>query len=512
VPLSRRGFLEALAGSAFAWPLVSQAQGTPEADSVFAHGVASGDPGSNGVVIWTRVTPPPALASRNVNVRWEVTTDSPSPLVVRSGATRTSAARDFTVKIDVGGLQPGRPYQYRFTALGESSAVGRTRTLPAMTRQARLAVVSCSNYPAGFFNAYAAIALRQDLDAVVHLGDYIYEFADGVFGDGAGIGREPDPVHETITLDDYRRRYAVYRRDPDLQALHRQHPFIAIWDDHEFADNAWAGGSGSQEIWHAGGWNARRDSALRAYLEWMPIREPRRGASFALYRSFDFGTLATLAMLDTRSDRDGQVNRTDDAGIRDPRRRLMGVRQERWLTDGLMAAKASGTTWSLIGQQVMFSHFTVPGQPIRNPDAWDGYRAERSRVTDLLAQAGNAVVLTGDMHSSWAFDVPRDPWSGYRADTGEGSIAVELIAPAVSSPPYLTADEDRTIGTEIRRSLPHLKYLEGMNRGYLLVDLTPARLEASWHFTPDVRTRSTETRLASTVIVDVNSTRVSTGS
>jgi alkaline phosphatase D len=243
VPLSRRGFIEALAGSAFAWPLVSQAQGTPEADSVFAHGVASGDPGSNGVVIWTRVTPSPALASRNVNVRWEVTTDSPSPLVVRSGATRTSAARDFTVKIDVGGLQPGRPYQYRFTALGESSAVGRTRTLPAMTRQARLAVVSCSNYPAGFFNAYAAIALRQDLDAVVHLGDYIYEFADGVFGDGAGIGREPDPVHETITLDDYRRRYAVYRRDPDLQALHRQHPFIAIWDDHEFADNAWAGGS-----------------------------------------------------------------------------------------------------------------------------------------------------------------------------------------------------------------------------------------------------------------------------
>jgi len=255
----------------------------------------------------------------------------------------------------------------------------------------------------------------------------------------------------------------------------------------------------------------RRAAAMRAYLEWMPIREIGTTESFRLYRSFTFGRLATLAMLDTRSVRDGQVNKTDERGLRDPRRRLMGVPQEQWLSDTLRRATQAGITWSLIGQQVMFSPFDTPGAPVKNPDSWDGYQAERGRVRDLLASVGNAAILTGDVHSSWAFDVPRDPWSGYRADTGDGSIAVELIAPAVSSPPYFMGNEEQTLGTAIRRSLPHLKYLDGEHRGYLLLDVTAARLEASWHVTPDVLRRSPAERTAATLVVEAGSSRLMTG-
>jgi alkaline phosphatase D len=481
-----------------------------EPSGVFLHGVASGDPTADSVVIWTRVTPAPARAAGGARVRWQVTTDAGTPITVRSGWVTTSAARDYTVKVDVRGLAAGRTYRYRFDALGESSVLGKTRTLPAATSHARLAIVSCSNYPAGFFNAYAAIAAREDLDAVVHLGDYIYEFANGVFGDGTSMGRVPDPDHEAVTLDDYRRRYATYRRDPDLQDVHRAHPFIAVWDDHEFADNAWFGGSGSQET-PGTGWSVRRRAATRAYIEWMPVRETGSFESIHLNRSFALGDLATLVVLDTRSARDGQVNPDDGRGLADPRRRLMGARQEQWLADTLRASKQAGARWSLVGQQVMFSPFTVPGLPVKNPDAWDGYQAERARVRDLLASVGNAAILSGDVHSSWAFDVPRDPWNLYRADTGEGSIAVELIAPAVSSEPYFTGNQEGTLGPSIRRSLPHLKFLEGEHRGYLLLDVTAARLEASWHLTPDVSLRSPETRLAATFVVETGSNRLTKG-
>jgi alkaline phosphatase D len=440
---------------------------------------------------------------RSAEVRWQVTTDGPAPRVAARGTATATAARDFTVKVDVRGLESGRAYLYQFEVGGSFSPTGHTRTLPLETARLRLAVVACSNYPAGYFNAYATIAHLDDLDAVVHLGDYIYEFADGDFGDGATLGRYPDPVHEAITLEDYRRRYATYRRDPDLQALHAAHPMIAVWDDHEFADNAWTGGANNHDPWFdEGDWSVRRRAATQAYREWMPVREPSGREPFQLYRSFRFGSLATLAMLDTRTFRNEQVEPADANALRAPRRTLLGPAQEQWLYRTLQTASAAGTVWPLIGQQVMFSPFSEPGTPIRNNDAWDGYQAERGRIREFLGTLAQPVVLTGDMHSSWAFDIPRDPWTGYRAATGDGSLGVELITPAVSSPPYFTPALVDTLAPLLASSLPHLKFMEGQRRGFLLVEASPTRLDATWHFSATVTRRTAATTIGARMAVE----------
>jgi alkaline phosphatase D len=496
MPLTRRDFLAATATIT----LGSRVRGAQApATGAFRHGVASGDPGRNRVVLWTRVTPRVPDAG-SIRVRWELASADEPWQVVRAGTVTTTAARDYTVKVDATGLAPGRPYRYRFMALGETSVVGHTAVPPLDPARLRLAVVSCSNYPAGYFNAYAAIAERDDVDLVLHLGDYVYEFANGVFGDGTPLGRVPDPAHEAVSLGDYRRRYATYRSDPDLQQIHARLPFITVWDDHELADNAWFGGGD--------GWPSRRAAAIRAYLEWMPVREDRDVAADGLYRAFEFGSLATLSVLDARSLRDGQVFGSDRQALGDPRRRVLGARQERWLAERLAERRTRDIAWSLVGQQVMFSPFTPPGQNVRNPDSWDGYQAERARLRELFAAGGNTVVLTGDVHSSWAFDMPLDPWSGYRPDTGEGSRSVELITPAVSSPPYFSGDDERTLGTTIRRSLPHLRYLNGEQRGWLLVDIDRARVEATWLLTPDVTRRSSVVRTGAALTIEAGSNRL----
>lgn len=501
--VTRRHFLRAAGASALVLPAIAgrdvRAQGNP----VFQHGVASGDPLTTRVVLWTRVTPTAAVAGRPVTVRWRVMADGRPSAIVASGTVTTGPDRDFTVKVDAGGLEPGRPYQYAFEALGATSAIGRTRTLPARTTRVRLASVSCSNYPAGFFNAYGALAARDDLDAVLHLGDYIYEFQNGDFGDGTDLKRVPDPVHEAVTLDDYRRRYATYRTDPDLQALHAKVPFIAIWDDHESADNAWSGGAANHDPWNGEGlWSTRRQAAARAYREWMPVREPAAGQPFRLYRSFRFGSLVSLAMLDTRTWRDGQAQPDDIRALQTVRRRLMGAEQEAWLFETMRAASRDAVTWSLVGQQVMFAPFGPIGRRVTNPDAWDGYQAERARLMQLFGTLRNVVVLTGDMHSSWAFDLPPDPWKGYRGDMGIGSVAVEFIAPAVSSPPYFTPEQEARFGPQIRAGLPHLRYFDGVSRGFITYDITPERLLAEFHVSADVQTRSAASERAAAFAVE----------
>ena len=492
--LTRRQFLWTTAAASLSWPLAAQRE-HESPGARFRHGVASGDPLGDRILLWTRITPRDPSANQPITVRWRIAADPELQRIISNGTSETAAARDYTVKVDVGGLTPGATYYYAFDVDGEQSPVGRTKTLPATgTDRMRFALVSCSNYPAGFFNVYASIARRLDLDAIVHVGDYIYEFAEGEYGAGAAINRVPEPPREAITLMDYRLRYATYRTDADLQEAHRLFPFIAVWDDHEICNDAWAGGAINHNPEKGeGDWATRKAAAYKAYLEWMPIREST-DTGIHLYRTFRFGGLVDLLMLDTRGLRDRQVANTDAAGLADPKRTLMGAAQETWLFDQLRASQRAGTPWTLLGQQVIFSPITLPGTRVTNTDVWDGYPAQRTRVLDFVEREklGNLVILTGDAHSSWGFDVSRNPWAGYVAATGKGSLAVELVTPAISSPtPLLFSGKDGPdAAAAVRVAFPHLKYLEGVSHGYVIVDLTPALMSASWYFSPDVRVHS----------------------
>ena len=494
--ISRRHFLHTSSVALGALPLVrSTAAFAQTADAEFRHGVASGDPLADRVILWTRVTPTSPAAAATVS--WQVARDAKFDQVVSRGEAQTGAARDFTVKLDVSGLEPGTTYYYRFESQRARSAIGRTRTLPREgAARLRLGVVSCSNLPQGYFNAYARLAARADLDAVLHLGDYIYEYANQQYGDGTAFGRIPAPNKETVALQDYRERHAQYKADPDSQEIHRQHPFIVVWDDHEFANNAWSGGAQNHNPDRGeGDWSARRAAAVQAYCEWMPIREDAQTRQPRIYRAFRFGGLATLLMLDTRIvGRDEQALRADTTAIESPGRQLLGLEQESWLAEQMVASVRSGATWNLVGQQVMFAPQTAPGAPAAESDWWDGYRAARSRVFDTIerARVGNLAVLTGDIHSSWAYDLPRDPFAGYDRATGKGSLGVELIGTSVSSPSRLGAGpggEKQLAG--ILASRPHLHYVESRYRGYFVLDVTRERLQADFYSVATVLDRTT---------------------
>jgi alkaline phosphatase D len=511
--ITRREFLQTASVSAAAIPLAIRAQqsaGEP-AVRLFRHGVASGDPLSDRVMLWTRVTPPASrTATGPMDVSWQIASDEALTQIVGRGTAAAAEERDYTIKVDAGGLRPGRVYYYAFTVAGERSSVGRTKTLPdrGNTRM-RLASVSCSNYPAGYFNVYRCLANRPDLDAVVHLGDYIYEFANGRYGDGTSAGRMPIPRGEAVTLADYRNRYATYRSDVDLQEAHRLHPFIVVWDDHELANDAWSGGAANHSA-NQGDWQTRRMGAYKAYLEWMPVRESTQ-PGIRLYRSFRFGDLSDLIMLDTRGLRDQQVDGHDAAGLADPRRSLFGAEQEAWFFDQLRASQRADTRWRLLGQQVLFSPLSLPGFPVQRTDVWDGYPAGRNRVFDVIEQntIANVVVLTGDIHSSWALDVPRDPWGkGYDASSGAGSLAVELVTPAVSSPPFFATASQRDAARMLQPFARHLKYLEGEHRGYILLDVSRDRLQADWYHVAGVETRSVEESKAASFVCEHGSSRL----
>lgn len=504
--LTRRQFLWGATASGLVFPVFASAQ---RGAQLFRHGVASGDPQTDRVILWTRVTPAGNIRlARPVELRWRIAADAAMARIVQSGTATATVERDFTVKVDAAGLQPGRTYYYAFDTGGQQSPIGRTKTLPTgSVERVRLASLSCANYPAGYFNVYRMIAERQDLDAVIHLGDYIYEFANAVYGDGAALQRLPQPIKESVTLEEYRQRYATYRTDPDLQEAHRQHPFIAVWDDHELANNAWTGGAeGHNPNVGEGEWAPRRAAAWKAYMEWMPFRE-QPDASIRLYRSFRFGTLADLVMLDTRGLRDSQVPPDDLPGIAAANRRLMGAAQEAWLYETMRASQAAGVQWRVLGQQVMFSRLLPAGRPVQNADAWEGYQAERERVLDFLQRerARNVAILTGDLHSSWALDVPRNPWGGYQTQSGAGSLAVELVTPAISSAGLFAPDQARQLTAAIRVALPSLRYLEGTQRGYVLVDITPTQLRAEWYHAATVSERSTEQRLAASFVCESGS-------
>lgn len=449
-------------------------------EGLFAHGVASGDPLPDRVILWTRVS---VADDATPTVHWLVAEDEALSRVVARGRVRTSASRDHTVKVDVPGLEPGTSYYYAFECDDTRSPVGRTRTTPiGAVERVRLAAVSCANYPAGFFNVYAALAQRDDLDAIVHLGDYIYEYGRGTGGERAELERAHDPAHECVSLADYRRRHAQYKTDPDLQALHARHPFIALWDDHETANNAWRGGAQNHQHGE-GAWAQRVADAIQAWREWLPVRDPLPAEDArSARRSLRFGDLVELVLVDARlSGRAAQVAIDDADALADPRRELLARRDERWLLDTLADSQRDGVAWRVLGQQVRMGALRDElGRP-HDTDAWDGYPAARDRLLRGLERRGitDLVVLTGDAHQSFAFELHRDPF----ASPPSGALAVELVTPAVSSPP---PSSPRSLAA-LRASHPHLRWADLVHRGWLELELDRSSAIARWYRVDDVR-------------------------
>jgi phosphodiesterase/alkaline phosphatase D-like protein len=534
----------------------AEAAAAPAADGIFGYGVASGDPTADAVVIWTRATPPrrqgePVAApgsglGRPLLVRWEVAHDPQFHRLARAGQVRTNPASDHTVKVDVCGLRPYKRYWYRFRADGQVSPVGRTHTAPSPqghhTHALRFALVSCSNYTGGYFTAYRAIGGRDDLDFVLHVGDYIYEYGNGAdrYGPAELAGqRDGVPATEPIDLAGYRLRHALHKGDPDLALAHRQHPWITIFDDHEVANNAWNAGAENHTPGTEGDFARRRQMAYQAYLEWMPFRlpdqhaVPHQGTRF--FRRFEFGGLADLSIVETRQNRSPQIDvapftRTGggfiptgipavDAQLADPDRHLPEPQQLRWLKDGV---SRRGRQWHLIGNQVIVTPVRFPGAALGAPadltllnsDQWDGYQADQAAlIAHLAAQpahAGDAVVLTGDIHSSWAMDIPAD-----RAGTAYTPAGVEFVCPSVTSDGFYEAVRGalapgtpapavvaatRGVTGAVTATNPWIRFLDGIGHGYTLVDVTPERVQADYYLTPVPTLEQPDPRVVASVL------------
>ncbi|MXZ13159.1 MAG: alkaline phosphatase [Candidatus Dadabacteria bacterium] len=511
----------------------------------FDHGIASGDPLADRVVVWTRVTP--LTSQKRAKVRVEVASDEKFESLVYSSVQTATAKRDYTVKIDVKGLSAGTVYYYRFRSGKVTSAIGRTKTLPqGDVNSVKLAVFSCSNYPishGGYFNVYGHAAKTADVDAVIHLGDYIYEYGRAP-DSGTGNSKEADrdlPQYsdkEILTLDDYRRRYALYRTDPQLQALHAAHPFITVWDDHEIANDAYVGGAQNHDE-SEGSFDKRKTVALQAYYEWMPVRSVDGKNPQRIYRSFSFGNLVELFMLDTRlSGRekqlgyknyfdpetgfDGQRFRKD---IGSPERTLLGPDQLAWLRGKLAGSTA---TWQVLGQQVLMGRMNVPFEIIphlgdRTPevaglidqltkikarmlredssvtqdemnrintvlpynlDAWDGYPAEREAVLGTAYGAdNNLVVLAGDTHNGWANNLK---------DAMGNQVGVEFATPSVSSGGLetylkLTSQQAEEFARDLEVLVDDLVYSNTKDRGYIIVSFTAKRAQSQWIYVDTVK-------------------------
>ena len=548
--LDRRAFLKGAAGAAaltatgtaLAGPAFSAAVQVP-VDAVFQYGVASGDPLPTGVILWTRVTPSPDATpgsgeGRPTPVQWVIAEDPDLTRVVQRGSLMTSPDTDHTVKVDVGGLQPDRSYFYGFRALGAASPVGSTRTAPAEGASPallRFGMVSCSNYTGGYFSAYRLLAERDDLDFVVHLGDYLYEYGNvpedeggDRYGPAGLIGkRDHDPATEMVTLSDYRRRHALYKADPDLAELHRKYAFIATWDDHEVTNDSWREGAENHEaqddpdtdgVRPEGDYLVRRNDAYQGYVEWMPIRLPvaRTAQETRIYRRLRFGTLADLTMLDLRQYRDEQPRSTDGRTIDDPDRVMTGPEQQGFLEAGLSAADSPA--WRLFGNSVQIMQVKSPPlpdpvalalaqlqnapTPISVPqqgfsllvDPWDGYPANRQRVLDVAFEkgVGDPVFLTGDIHTTWAADLPLDPGTYTGSPTPVSpSAGVEFVCPSITSDNLdeITGSPPRTTSVALELALlaqnRHIKVIELDSHGYSVVDVTGERIQFDTYFISD---------------------------
>ena len=546
--LSRRDFIKVVSSGAVATTLT--ACGSDEKNTVtvasFEHGVASGDPTQTQVIIWTRVT----TEASYVDVSWQVSATEDFSSIEQSGTFATDTSRDFTVKVDVQNLNPNTQYYYRFMVGEASSIVGITQTLPeGSVDKASMAVVSCANYPAGYFNVYKEILeqhQKASFDVVLHLGDYIYEYGAGGYAseDAAALGREPSKGTECITLDDYRKRYAQYRQDEDLQALHAALPMIAIWDDHELANDAWKEGAENHQD-NEGSFNDRRAAAAAAWTEWLPVRE-NTFSNMLIYRQFAFGDLINLMMLDTRLvGRDQPLDYFSldaptmeaigglVAQSRSTERELLGTEQLAWL----MNAFNQEAKWNVLGQQVLMSRMELPSSVMLamfqlftatdeqkmdallavnnaiasyladpssdnvklpyNLDAWDGYYVERERVYEIVkASSGNFVCLAGDTHNAWTSELK---------DVSNNPVGVEFATSSVSSPgleEYLALEPVAI--AQMEYTLPNLvselQWTDIKQRGFMRVTFTPEKAESTWYMLSTIKDRNYQvtTKVAST--------------
>ncbi|MFG2756311.1 alkaline phosphatase D family protein [Streptomyces wuyuanensis] len=511
---SRRSVVKAAAATAVATAAAAPALAAAspaaalEQGAAFLHGVASGDPLPDGVLLWTRVTPAPdALPGSGkgpaTEVGWEIAEDRGFTKVVAGGLTTATAATDHTVKVDVRGLIPATAYFYRFTSGGTVSATGRTRTAPAADAAApgvRFGVVSCANWESGYFAAYRHLAARADLDAILHLGDYIYEYGTGGYPADKYVVRRHEPAHEITTLADYRTRHGKYKTDADLQALHAAHPLVAIWDDHEIANDAWAGGAENHTPGTEGDYAARAAAAKRAYFEWMPVRTSTEGT---VYRRLRFGKLADLHLLDLRSFRSEQAS-VGSGKVDDPERTITGRAQLDWLKSGLASSDA---TWKLVGTSVMISPVAFGSVPAHllgpiaellglpkeglavNVDQWDGYTDDRKELLKHLTDRGikNTVFLTGDIHMAWANDVP------VKAATYplSQSAATEFVVTSVSSDNLddilrvAPGTVSLVAATAVKAANRHVKWLDMDRHGYGVLDVTAERSQMDFYILSD---------------------------
>jgi len=457
----------------------------------FYHGVASGDPLQESVVIWTRVTPKQKL--KEIPVEWEVASGQNFQNILQTGQATTFPNRDYTIKVVVSNLQPNTKYYYRFKSLDRYSKTGTTKTLPAGDEPVNLAFMSCSNIEWGYFNTYAAV-LKDDVDAVIHLGDYLYEYGPNVYGDTTFI-RKNLPPHEIVTLQDYRDRYSQYRLDEDLQNLHGHVPFINIWDDHEITNNAYASGAANHQE-DEGDYEVRKNTARRVFYEWLPIRD-----SETLYRKFNFGNTLDLIMLDERLE--GRTMQPDS--LTDPRRTapdhtLLGETQMQWLIRSLAE---SSSTWKIIGNQVLFSYADWGYKNFRrNMDSWDGYPNDQITLSNAIKEneVDNVIFVTGDTHTAWAFEASIDPLKTYDPKTGDGAIGVEFGVPSITS---ANANErysdDRVIAHEKlicnNPVNPHLKYVNMRDHGYLKLSIGPELIIAQYKIVPTLKSRTSRTSI-----------------
>ncbi|GAA3210625.1 alkaline phosphatase PhoD [Actinocorallia longicatena] len=464
----------------------------------FRLGVASGEPAPDGVVLWTRLAERPlaedgfgGMGRGSVRVEWQIAEDERFRRIVRRGSVTTGPSAGFAVHVEAAGLRPGGEYFYRFRARGHLSPVGRTRTAPAPGSMSPLvfASASCAHYEHGYFTAYRRIA-GHDPDLVIHLGDYMYEYAPGDYVGANGIVREHTPG-KLQSLADYRRRHAQYKSDPDLRAAHAAAPWAVVWDDHELEDN-WAGKTPGSKV---PGFSARKRNAMRAYYENMPLRRSSlpSGTKIRLYRRLRWGSLATIHLLDTRQYRSDQACddwlRTDCTARAATGRTLTGAAQMRWLSDGL---RGSGARWDLLAQQIFLAQRDFALGPARelSMDAWDGYTADRDRLFAAIQASGarNPVALTGDVHTAYAADLLRD-----FDDPSSARIGVELVGSSIASDG--DGYDDKAANAAILAENPHIAFTD-QRRGFLLARTSPDALVAEFHSLPYISRKGAAAKVA----------------